>query len=129
MILKPQNHMVKSFVNEGFDSFFRNFTPPNGPHSEIQCSQFEAFDEDRLVDMTHFVSGVDLRHDLNQVGDLPRSNAFWYITGSDNDPLPDPGPLPGLFDANAYPTAIGFQPPNQPNYPLRSSAELEWDNF
>lgn len=113
-------------IHEGQDSFFRFFKPPAGPDSNIQCATFEPDSIDRTVQITHFVSGVDLIPDLKAME--PRSNAFWYLTGTNADPMPS-GIEPGLFDTQAFPTAVGYVPPNRPAYPLQSRANLEWDNF
>lgn len=103
-------------INEGQDSFFRLWTPPRGPHTQVNCVDFAADTAERTVEMTHMVSGVDTAIDI-------RSNAFWYMTGNGAQPAPDE--LPGLM---GQPEAIGYVPPGG-GYPFQSYAELEWDNF
>ncbi|MCA9925739.1 MAG: hypothetical protein KC421_25380, partial [Anaerolineales bacterium] len=106
-------------VYEGQDSFFRNWTPPRGPNTNVRCADFTADVQDRTVDITHLVSGVDLLSDPNGL----RSDAFWLLTGSSpTDTQPPPDEDPGIIGA-----AIGYDPLGQ--YPLRSSAGLEWDNL
>ncbi len=116
----PDEPLSEVLMYEGQDSFFRNWTPPAGPHSDVQCVSFPASVEDRVVEMFHLVSGVDLLADPGG----KRSNAFWYSTGTGAPPTFN-SPEPGII---AQPGAIGFVPPYD-NYPLYSSAELEWDNF
>lgn len=108
------------YLYEGQDSFFRLWTPPRGPHTEVQCVTFDPADFERDVDTTHLVSGVDLRADVRG----QRSNAFWYLTGNGDVPTYD-SPEPGIINA---PGAIGYEP-NDGEYPLHSSEGLEWDNF
>lgn len=105
---------------EGQDSFFRLWTPPRGPHSDVQCVSFPSVDYDREVETTHLVSGVDLRADVGGM----RSSAFWYLTGEGTKPT-FASPVPGIINA---PGAIGFRP-RDGQYALHSSAGLEWDNF
>jgi hypothetical protein len=102
-------------IYEGQDSFFRFWTPPRGPHSEVRCADITPDVIDRYVNTTHLVSGVDAEVDL-------RSNAFWFMSGI--GAKPDPNETPGLI---AQPGAIGYIP--QSGYPLQSYATLEWDNF
>lgn len=116
----PDEKLSEVFMYEGQDSFFRLWTPPRGPHSQVQCFNFPATDEARPVDMTHLVSGVDLEADDGR----KRSNAFWYMTGTGAAPVFD-SPEPGIINV---PGAIGYVPTGD-NYPLHSSAGLEWDNF
>lgn len=105
----------ETVVYEGQDSFFRLWLPPIGPHSEVRCFEFEPSDTDRLVEMTHFVSGVDTQVDV-------RSNAFWYTSGSGAPPVLSV--TPGLI---GQPGASGYQSPGQ--YPFQSYKQLEWDDF
>ena len=102
-------------IHEGQDSFFRLWTPPRGPHSQVSCADFSPDTEDRTVEMTHLVSGVDTIVDI-------RSNAFWYMTGSGSKPAADS--VPGLI---GQPGAIGYAPVD--GYPFQSYTQLEWDNF
>lgn len=106
-------------VYEGQDSFFRNWRPPRGPNTEVHCADFDPDPTNpRTLDMIHFVSGVDLLADPNQL----RSDAFWYMVGS--GAKPDQAEVPGLIN---LPGATGYAPAGQ--YPLRSANQLEWDNF
>ncbi|MEM7331345.1 MAG: hypothetical protein AAF490_04565 [Chloroflexota bacterium] len=118
----PNEPLSEVLMYEGQDSFFRNWTPPRGPHSDVQCVSFPPSVDDRIVEMTHLVSGVDLMADP----DGKRSNAFWFMTGTGTAPTFN-SPEPGII---AQPGAMGFVPdPAIDNYPLRSSEMLEWDNF
>lgn len=105
----------KLAVFEGQDSFYRLWTPPRGPHTQVRCFDFDPSPEDRIIETTHFVSGVDTQYGL-------RSNAFWYMTGSGEKPPADE--LPGLIGRAG---ATGYRPTD--GYPFQSYSDLEWDNF
>ncbi len=102
-------------IFEGQDSFFRFWTPPRGPHSQVNCADFSPDNSDRNIQTRHLISGIDRQVDI-------RSNAFWYMTG--NGPKPAADSVPGIIN---QPGAIGFKPLN--GYPFQSYATLEWDNF
>lgn len=114
---EPYNEVI---MYEGQDSFFRLWTPPRGPHSDVQCVEFSPANFARTAVTTHLVSGVDLLADPGG----KRSNAFWYSSGQGVVPTFN-SPDPGIINA---PDATGYVPTNG-DYPLNSSAMLEWDNF
>lgn len=107
--------VAEMVVFEGQDSFFRLWSPPRGPHTQVRCYDFAPSESDRVIEMTHFVSGIDRQVDV-------RSNAFWYLSGSGEKPGPDPEP--GLI---GLPGAVGYRPTG--GYPFQSYSGLEWDNF
>lgn len=122
----PAEDQSEVVIYEGQDSFFRNFTPTAGPHSDVQCVDFAAESTVRQVSMEHFVSGVDPTSDA----DNKRSSAFWYLTGTDANRLTDTSPVPGIInlDDPVLGQAIGYRPQNG-EYPLYGNNGLEWDNF
>lgn len=124
---EPEGETV---VYQGQDSFFRNWTPPRGPHTEVRCATFTADPTNRLVDVIHLVSGIDT-YDLTNNTYRERSVAVWYESGSGNLPPAaetlDPGAVPPPPTMSSRATAEGVALNNQ--FPLQSYAGLEWDNF
>lgn len=108
-------------VYEGQDSFFRFWDPDRGPHTEVRCADFDASTQNRIVEMVHFVSGVDPLGDNTGTG--LRSTAFWHQVGSGIKPNLEAEP--GIIN---QPGAIGYEPSDN-QYPFQSRGALEWDNF
>jgi hypothetical protein len=116
-------------VYQGQDSFFRNWDPERGPHTEVRCATFTADTAARTAEMIHLVSGIDT-HDPNTNAFRARSVAFWHEVGNGPMPPPDETPnltnkIPTLSTLNR-PTATGFA---NGTFPMQSYAGLEWDNF
>jgi hypothetical protein len=108
-------------IRDGLDRFYRWwYNPPDEPRAEtaITCFAFEAFPEDRQMDITMFVGGVD-------ISGPERPNALWYRTGTDAEPMP----TDLIFeDSDTYdPGAVQLQGP--PNHPFESLDGEEWDTY
>jgi hypothetical protein len=110
-------------IKDGLDRFFSPWwnQPPDNPQrgeTAITCFTFEAFPEDRQMDITMFVGGVD-------ISGPDRPNALWYRTGTDAEPMP----TDLIFeDSDTYdPGAVQLEGP--PNYPFRSLDGEEWDTY
>jgi len=110
-------------IKDGLDRFYRPWwnQPPDNPQrgeTAVTCFTFEAFPEDRQMDITMFVGGVD-------ISGPDRPNALWYRTGTDAEPMP----TDLIFeDSDTYdPGAVRLEGP--PNYPFRSLDGEEWDTY
>ena len=53
-------------VYEGQDSFFRNWSPPRGPHTDVNCADFTSSTFARNLETKHLISGVDTQVDSAQ---------------------------------------------------------------
>lgn len=117
-------------IYEGQDSFFRQWPPPRGPHTEVRCADFAADTEDRVADVTHLVSGIDTYDSAANNTERLRSVAFWYLSGAGDANKPPQDEVIG-DPVDKIPTlsvlGIGHDPGGQ--YPIQSYANLEWDNF
>jgi LPXTG-site transpeptidase (sortase) family protein len=100
----PNSHVE---IVDGQDYAYFPQSPPRGPNTEVSCVQFEASINNRLMDFTIFVGGIDISGEL-------RPNALWYQTGE--------GPLPVELVNQPGATEIGGQPFNSLN-------GAEWDTY
>ncbi|MCP5094005.1 MAG: hypothetical protein GY943_00475 [Chloroflexi bacterium] len=123
---EPDGEVV---VYQGQDSFFRNWNPPKGPHSEVRCATFiPDATNNRTVDIIHLVSGVDTYDDAINATRL-RSVAFWSESGSGALPPSDEAvdPVTKTPSLSVRPNATGLAMNNA--FPIQSYTALEWDNF
>lgn len=123
----------ETIIYQGQDSFFRNWGPARGPHTEVRCATFTPSPVERQVDMVHLVSGVDTWDTATNSTRL-RSVAVWSETGVGPLPPEDERDFLGPDDTPTLalrPNSVGYVPEDDPNisYPLQSYAQLEWDNF
>ena len=120
----------ETVVYQGQDSFFRDWRPARGPHTEVRCAEFTPDNiYARNADVIHLISGVDTWDERNNAFRL-RGVAFWLEVG--NGPLPPPDeatdpsdPPPPALSQRA--NAVGHDPGGV--FPIQSYAGLEWDNF
>ena len=127
VVLEPNRETV---VYQGQDSFFRSWTPPRGPHSEVRCADYTADSEARKAQITHLVSGIDYWDTSNSVI-YRRSVAFWYKSATGTKPPPDEeNPVDTTVPAlSLEPGVNSITGANPGEYPIQSYAGLEWDNF
>ncbi|MEM7332639.1 MAG: hypothetical protein AAF490_11135 [Chloroflexota bacterium] len=125
----------QTIVYQGQDSFFRQWDPPRGPHTEVRCAEFNAATYVRVAELTHLVSGVDT---WDQGTNAPRFRpvAVWHASGDGPVPPKDEivmGDINKVPALAGHPNAAWYGPTdpvaNPIPYPLQSYAGLEWDNF
>jgi hypothetical protein len=130
----PSLPITRVEIKDGLDRFFRGWYTDEGPddpeaETAITCFTFESSPVDRLMDITMFVSGVDISRESGE-RPLRRPTALWYITGTNIETMP----TDIIFedregDKDHDPGATLLQGlPDSPS-PFRSLDGSEWDTY
>jgi len=111
MVVYKDPYLPYSIVKilDGLDSAHFQFTPPQGPNTNVTCIQFDDTSDYRDMNITLFVGGV--QNDT-------RANAIWYQTGTGAKPTNLVGEADAtMLDGPPYP------------YPLGAYDGEEWDTY
>ena len=110
----PYRHVE---IRDGLDRVYRTWGAGPRGESAVNCFSLDAAPVERQFELSLFAGGIS--------ADVPRPNAFWYMTGTAAEVMPI-----DIVDApndSPDPNATMLQGP--PAYPFTSADGGEWDTY
>jgi hypothetical protein len=106
-------------IRDGLDRFFRGWGEGPRGESAANCVTMTAQPFERQMEFWMFAAGV-----IRLGEEEPRPNALWYLTGTDDDPIPA-----DLVNASSDGPVSGVLIQGPPDYPFCSCSDPQWDNY